>query len=275
MKYSDSNDTNEGRKKSKKVPLYILLVIFLLILLAGLGYVLFVFIGNLKAQNDYNDLRSKVSVSSDTSTVPQTSGVSDSVADNPVDFDELKEINEDIYAWINIPNTNVDYPVLQSGDSDFFYLDHDIYKNYLFAGSIYSESCNSKDFSDRNTVLYGHNMLDGSMFATLHRFEDKDFFDENKYIYVYQQNRKLTYEIVSAYNYDSRHLMNSFNFNDDKVFEDYIESVKNPHSVVFNVRSDVELTLDSKLITLSTCLNGNDDGRYLVQGVLIKDEPTK
>ena len=90
MKYSDSNDTNEGRKKSKKVPLYILLVVFLLILLAGLGYVLFVFIGNLKAQNDYNDLRSKVSVTSDTSTVPQTSDVPDSVADNPVDFDELK-----------------------------------------------------------------------------------------------------------------------------------------------------------------------------------------
>lgn len=269
MRYSDSG-TSADKKKNKKL-LYALLIVFLIIMLAGLGCILFVFLNNLKGQNEYQQLQSSV-VATEPTKSEQTSV---DLAENPIDFDELKETNDEIYAWINIPDTNIDYPVLQSMESDYFYLDHDINKNYLFAGSIYSESCNLRNFSDRNTVLYGHNMLDGSMFANLHKFEDKEFFDEHRYIYIYQPQRKLTYEIVSAYNYDSRHIMNSFNFADDEVYQDYIEEVMNPHSDVANTNSDIELTLDSKLITLSTCLDGYADGRYLVQGVLIKDEQTK
>lgn len=267
---------NNGNKQKKKF-LYVLLVVFLVIVLIGLGCVLFIFVNNWKAQNDYNNIKSSVEAtnaqSQTSDTYDKTTGDAD-LAENPIDFDSLADINDEIYAWITIPNTNVDYPVLQSKTNDLFYIDHDVNKNYLFAGSIYSELSNLRNFSDRDTVLYGHNMLDGSMFADLHKFEDEDFFNENRYIYVYQKNRKLTYEIVSAYNYDSRHIMNSFNFADDNVFEEYINDVMNPHSSVHNVNSDVELNLDSKLLTLSTCLNGNNDGRFLVQGVLIKDEQT-
>ncbi len=255
--------------KKKKNILFAVLVFFLIVIIAGLAYIFFVLFNDYKGRSDYEAIReSAVSVE----TKAATEG--EALASNPVDFDSLTERNDEIYAWINVPGTNVDYPVLQSKTSDFFYLEHDLDKNYLFAGSIYTEAANLRDFSDRNTVLYGHNMLDGSMFATLHRFEDKEFFDENRYIYIYQKNRKLTYEIVSAYNYDERHLLNSFNFSDDEVFEQYLEYVKNPRSTVANVRDDVELTLDSKLITLSTCLDGYEEGRYLVQGVLIKDEAT-
>ena len=255
--------------KQKKTFHYVLLVTFLIIILIGLVCVLFVFGNNLKAQNDYNSVKSSVEA-----TTAQIENSDTDLAENPIDFDALANTNDEIYAWITIPNTNIDYPVLQSKTSDLFYIDHDVNKNYLFPGSIYSEFSNLRNFSDRDTVLYGHNMLDGSMFADLHKFEDEDFFNENKYIYIYQKNRKLTYEIVSAYNYDSRHIMNSFNFADDNVFQEYINDVMNPHSDVRNVNSDVELNLDSKLLTLSTCLNGNNDGRFLVQGVLIKDEPT-
>ena len=123
------------------------------------------------------------------------------------------------------------------------------------------------------SVLYGHNMANGSMFATLHRFYDADFFNQNRYIYVYTPDRKLTYEIVSAFEYDNRHIMNSFDFSDDNVFSDYLNMIKNPHSVSVNKRN-TELTTDDKILVLSTCLNSGD-GRYLVQGVLKKDEPTK
>ena len=111
------------------------------------------------------------------------------------------------------------------------------------------------------------------MFATLHRFYDADFFNQNRYIYVYTPDRKLTYEIVSAFEYDNRHIMNSFDFSDDNVFSDYLNMIKNPHSVSVNKRN-TELTTDDKILVLSTCLNSGD-GRYLVQGVLKKDEPTK
>ena len=195
-------------------------------------------------------------------------------AKNPIDFKSLHKTNKEIFGWIKVPGTNVDHPLLQSQERDDFYLDKNIYKNYSFAGSIYAEYCNDTDMIDRVTVLYGHNMAGGQMFSTLHRFEDKDFFDENRYIYIYQPGRKITYEIVSAYNYDERHIMNSFNFADDSVFQSYIESVMKPHAVGANVYDDIQLDLDSKLITLSTCLNGYEEGRYLVQGVMIKDEPT-
>ena len=103
-----------------------------------------------------------------------------------VSFDELMEINPDIYAWIYIPNTNVDYPVARStsdGD-DSFYLEHNVYRQYQFSGTIYSEIKNQPDFHDRVTVLYGHNMLNGSMFATLHNFADPDFFEQNNTIFI-------------------------------------------------------------------------------------------
>lgn len=194
--------------------------------------------------------------------------------DNKVDFDSLRKINPDVYSWIYIPDTNVNLPVLQSTEDDNFYLDHDVYRDYSFPGAIYSQSMNKKDYSDRVTVLYGHNMANGSMFATLHNFSDSDFFDTHKYFYVYTPDRRLTYEVVSAFDYDDRHILNSYDFKKDDVFTSWLNAAQNPHSIYSNVNRDVKLDLNSKLLVLSTCLNSGD-GRFLVQGVLIKDEKTK
>ena len=113
-----------------------------------------------------------------------------------------------------------------------------------------------------------------SMFAGLHKYEDKTFFDENPYFYIYTPGHKLTYEVASALIYDDRHIMNSFDFKDDAVFQDWLDQAKNPRSLNSNVRDSVNLGLDSKLVVLSTCLNYGD-GRYLVQGVLVSDEKTE
>ncbi len=190
-----------------------------------------------------------------------------------VNFTELWKINTDIYAWIKIPNTNVDYPVLQTDGDDAFYLEHNYKKQYEFAGSIYSEKLNSKDFNDPNTVLYGHNMLNGTMFRTLHNFRDPDFFAANPYIYIILPDRTLTYEIFSAYEYDDRHLLYSFDFNNKEVFAEYLEYATNPTESMMCNRREIDVTADDKIITLSTCLGDIDTSRYLVQGVLISDEP--
>ena len=190
-----------------------------------------------------------------------------------VSFDELMEINPDIYAWIYIPNTNVDYPVARStsdGD-DSFYLEHNVYRQYQFSGTIYSEIKNQPDFHDRVTVLYGHNMLNGSMFASLHNFEDPDFFKENNTIFIETKDKELTYLVYSAYTYDDRHILNSFFFEDDNVFQGYIDSTLDPHTVNGNVREGVEPTIEDKILTLSTCTNGAANTRFLVQGVLVDE----
>lgn len=196
--------------------------------------------------------------------------------DNPVNFNALQEINPDIYAWIYVPNTGIDLPILQPSklQDDDYYLHRDIYGNYDFKGVIFSQKMNARDFSDPVTVLYGHHMLDGSMFSNLYSFRDPAFFDENRYFYIYMPGHILTYEIVSAYQYDSRHIMNSFDFSDEDTLQSYIDGILSPKSMISSVREGVEVTTEDHIVTLSTCINyGNS--RYLVQGVLIEDEQTK
>ncbi|MEE1172251.1 MAG: class B sortase [Ruminococcus sp.] len=263
-------------KKNNKL-FIIIIVVFALVFLGACGYLVYKNFIIKSAEDAYNKLASSV-VSQET-TVPSLSfenenKIDKEYADNPVDFDTLIEDNEDIYSWIYVPDTNIDYPVVQSHVDDNYYLDHDIYGNYSFPGAIYSQVCNSTDWNDRVTVLYGHNMLNGSMFANLHYFEDRDYFDENRHFYIFTPTRKLTYDIVAAFVYDDRHIMNSFDFKDDKVFKEFLDSVKNPRSIYSNVREDIELNLNSKLVVLSTCVNYGE-GRYLVIGVQANDEPTE
>ncbi len=269
-----------ANQKRKNTILICIIVFFAVIFVGAVAFLIFKIFSENSSNTNYSIIASTVASGVESTNSGNNSDNQNSnLADNQIDFESLKKQNSEIYAWITIPNTNVDYPILQSATDDNFYLNHDLDKNYSFPGAIYSQSMNSKDFSDRVTVLYGHNMLNGSMFASLHKFEDSDFFEENKYIYVYTENAKLTYEIVSAMSYDDRHIMNSFDFSDDEVYSTYLDSVINPHSISSNVRQGMNLTTDDKLLVLSTCLNYGDEnygnGRYLVQGALVKNEPTK
>lgn len=211
-------------------------------------------------------------------TVPETTEAP--LPDNPVDFAALQEINPDIYAWIYLPMSpereDIDYPILQSRteDDDNFYLHNDIYREYLFMGSLYTQKKNAKDFSDRMTVIYGHNMLNQAMFSNLVYFRDQELFDKHEYFYIYTPGHILTYRIAAAIRFDTRHLLNCFDFKDDQVFADWIQNyVLEPKTMVRSVREGVEVTIDDKLVVLSTCLE-HGKYRYLVQGVLIRDEPT-
>lgn len=205
-----------------------------------------------------------------------TSQPQEILADNPINFKELTKLNPDLYAWIRIPNTAIDNPVAQSSDNDQnFYLHHNYLGNYEFAGTIYSQRHNTRYFIDRVTVLYGHNMLNGTMFADLHKFSDEEFFEENDTMYIYIDGHILTYKIFAAYEYDDRHILNSFEFHEDEVFEEYLQDCLNPPYTNSNVREGTTLTTDDRILTLSTCTNYNSNRRYLVQGVLIKDEKTR
>ena len=258
---------NERKKKL----LVAAIVVFALIALGACGFLIYKTINSDTGEREYEKIAS--SFASDLAEVT-TAPVEEGTSKPEETSKQMAAINPDIYAWIYIPDTNVNYPVAQSTEDDNFYLDHDVYKNYSFPGTIYSQACNSISFNDRVTLLYGHNMLNGSMFATLHNFSDKTFFDEHPYFYIYTTERRLTYEVVTAFEYDDRHIMNSFDFSDDAVFQDWLDQAKTPRSVYYNVRDSVNLSLDSKLVVLSTCLNYGD-GRYLVQGVLVNDERTE
>lgn len=190
----------------------------------------------------------------------------------PVDFASLQQENEDIYAWIKVDGTVIDYPVVQSSTDDSFYIHRGINKEDLYAGAIYTEMKNVKDFSDPNTVLYGHNMRDGSMFASLHNFRDRDFFDQHREILIYTPEHILHYTIFAAYTYDDRHILNSFDFSDEKVFQNYLDQVYDIRSMDAYFIDEPKVTAKDKIITLSTCVGSDASARYLVQGVLTETE---
>jgi len=187
--------------------------------------------------------------------------------DLPVDFDYLKSINEDIVGWVVVEGTDIDYAILY--DENEYYLNHNYRGDYSYSGSIFMQSLNSPDFTDFNSVLYGHNMGSGTMFAQLHRFEKESFFDEHDTIIIYKPSYKLTYRIFAAYRTDNRHILNNFSFDTKEAREAYIDHVFD-HSYA-NYDLDVPVEESDRIITLSTCI-GNPDYRYLVQGVLISEE---
>ncbi|MCD7723455.1 MAG: class B sortase [Clostridiales bacterium] len=218
--------------------------------------------GTYKSEKEYSDL---------------LIGAQTDIEENPIDFSALTESNSEIYAWIQIEDTNIDYPIVQSANDDEFYLKHSAAnQSYSASGAIYTEMVNSTDFSDPVTLIYGHNGYGSTMFTTLHYFEDEDFFNEHEYFTIYLDGRKLTYQIISAFEYDDRHIMNSFDFSDSAMLLSFQQMLQSPEATVKNVRQelDVELGEDSKIVILSTCISGKEDYRYLVSAVLVKDEVT-
>lgn len=221
------------------------------------------------AGNDYVELKEDVAVPT---AAPQPERQEEKEPlDIPVDFEKLKEKCSDIYAWIQIPGTDIDYPIVQREGDNAYYLNHTIEGKEKIEGAIFTEDYNKRDFTDPHTVIYGHNMKNGSMFRQLHNYEDKKFLQENQEILIYQPDQILHYQIFAAYVYDNRHLMLSFDWNNPDIYAAYLDSILEQKNMNATIDHSVSVTEQDKIVTLSTC-NGNDDERYLVQAVLVSIE---
>lgn len=189
---------------------------------------------------------------------------------NPIDFGYLKSVNEDIVGWIEVEGTPIDYPVLFDDTNFVYYLNHNHAGAYTPYGAVFMMAYNTPDFTDFNTVVYGHNIVDGSMFGALHDFEEQDFFDTNKLILVYTPERRLVYQIFAAYRTDNLDQIQNFDYSTPEGRQEYIDRIYT-HDTRAIFDPDVTVTPDDRIITLSTCI-ANYAYRYLVQGVLISDE---
>lgn len=188
------------------------------------------------------------------------------------DFEQLKETNEDIYAWITIPGTQVDYPVLQSEEDDY-YLDKNLDHSTGYPGCIYTNQCNRKSFDDLNTILYGHNMKNDSMFGSLHDYEAEENFETNRMIYVYTEEKRLTYEIVVAVKFTDVYIPEVYGTVSTSGNEQFMVDLKENaqrYSTVSHIL-EREVLPEEKLITLSTCISGESSKRYIIVGVLTEE----
>ena len=200
-------------------------------------------------------------------------GVDVDIPYKELDWDELHELNPDIYAWIYVPGTSVDYPILQHPSDNTYYLNHNIDGSSGFPGCIYTEDYNSRDFTDPNTLIYGHNMDDDTMFSTLHKFRDPAMVTDDHYFFIYTEDHIYVYEIFAAYEFPSIHLILNYDYSKEYVYEQYLRDIfmtPGRGYRVANVKPDIEVTTDDCIVTLSTCTTDHDSTkRFLVVGVLL------
>ena len=220
-----------------------------------------------------NDVSNANSLSSDDTDVADIEALLSEyeVPDKDIDWEELHSQNEDIYAWICIADTKIDYPILQHPSELDHYLDYNIDGSKGYPGCIYSQFVNSKDFTDFNTVLYGHNMKNGTMFAGLHKFEDSEYFADHPYIYVYTEDKVFVYRIFASYTFSSIHLIMGFDLSDENVRQIYIDNIRSLEGLTDNIDDSIEVDTDSRLLTLTTCIANQADKRYNVAGVLVSE----
>lgn len=182
-------------------------------------------------------------------------------------LEQIKAVNDDIIGWIKIDGTEVSYPVVK-GDDNEYYLTHAYNKEYLRSGTIMADfQCSPTSvYENRNTVLYGHNMANGAMFATVQKyFRDPDMLSETT-IYFYGFDGVYVYEPVMLLDTDTAFYYYQVNFFGRGEYESFLSAMYS----AANYKKDVSLTADDKLITLSTCTNRKVTGRYVLMARLVR-----
>lgn len=263
----------------------ILFVIFLLIFLGAVGFGIWYYVSENQRESTYEELADKVTVTETVTPEPTSTPVQTPTAEAvaeptpeptaepvqiPIDFAALQEENPDIYAWIRIPGTVVDYPIAQRPSDDAYYLNHTVEGAAGLPGSIYTESMNNKDFTDANTVIYGHNMINGSMFGNLSQYMDAGYMAEHETIYIYTPEHIYTYRVFGGITYDDRHIMYAFDFNDAEQYQAYLDSIYGVRNMSSYLNPEVTVTTEDRILTLSTC-TGNSSERFLVEAVLVDE----
>lgn len=178
------------------------------------------------------------------------------VAPAPVDFSVWKSVNDEIYGWLEIPDTNISYPVVQSATSDEYYLRRHYDGTSNTYGTIFSQGTyNNTGFTDRVTTLYGHDVWNEDLyFHQLHKFSDDTFFDEHTKVYTYTPEERQTWSILARATVDDRHIMYSFHdFADANDVADFMELVQEGSES--RIKADVYQTTNenSRYLILSTC----------------------
>lgn len=187
-----------------------------------------------------------------------------------VDFDKLKEEVPNAVGWIMQENTAINYPIMQTNNNDY-YLNH-LYNGIRNkSGSIYMDYENSSDFKDYNTIIYGHNMNDGAMFASLLSYSKQDYYDANKSIILLTQDTNYNVEIFSAFIANPSEVETekspwNIKWENYEEYSKWLENMKN-RSII---KTSIEVIPGDKVVTFSTC-TADGKNRFIVMGKLVSN----
>ncbi|MDO4648362.1 MAG: class B sortase [Eubacteriales bacterium] len=266
-------------KKKKKRGVADVLLTLILILAIGVfcfaGYNLFQIYQEYKAGTDEYNSIADMAVTEREPEAPAPDSTATEAGEQivppmQIDFDKLRSVNTDVNGWIYVEALpDINYPVVHGTDNDF-YLHRTYEKNYNFAGTIFVDYENSADFSDCNTIVYGHNMKNGSMFGQLKKFTSgTETYDKSKYFWIFTPEASYRYEIIAAY-------VTAVNSDTYTLFkgpgQEYEEYQKKILSYSQLPEKPDDLTIKDTIITLSTC-TGDSSTRYVVQGRRVNTIP--
>jgi sortase B len=184
------------------------------------------------------------------------------VEDGGLSFEELQKLNPEVFSWLTVYGTHIDYPVVQSEDNTK-YVNTDAYGNYSMTGAIFLDSGSSKDFSDFNSILYGHHMEKEAMFGEIGLFADQSYFDERKYGALYYDGVEHGLEFFAFLRADAY---------DSEVFRTKVsdEDAAGYLAMLLDRAErtrDIGVTTDDRIVLLSTCTAGPEtNGRDILVG---------
>lgn len=184
-----------------------------------------------------------------------------------VDWDALSNMNEDIVAWLYIDGTSVQYPVVKGTDNEY-YLTHTSDKKKNSCGSIFMDMDNEGNFTSQNTILYGHNMKTGKMFGSLKFYRDADYWEAHPDIFVITRDCICQYKIFTAYETVASGDVYQLGFSSEDSFKEYIDMCKN--NSIYD--TGVKTGKAERLLTLSTCTSHTEEGRFIVQALLVSEK---
>lgn len=279
-----SNETSneaqtEASSKEDKKPLpkkelirYVILAICAIVFIVSATILINYFVTQHREKQKYKELESNAISHQDKSTEYVDEESSEYVFNisNEVDFEYLKSINDEVRGWISFPLLGIEYPFVQGADNDF-YLTHAYNKEAAHGGAIYMEQRLDPEFKDSHMILYGHNMsaLDGSMFSKLLKYDDEDFYLDNKgehFVYIYlPDNTVRIYEVFSVTDVNSEEHAPLFyvDLNSIAEYANYASSLE-----LYDTGIDV--TDDDQILTLFTCQYGGENKeRHMVHCKLI------
>lgn len=184
-----------------------------------------------------------------------------------VDFTELKKKNSDTIGWINVNNTNINYPFVQTNDNSY-YLTHSFDKTYNEAGWVFLDYRNNTNFSDKNTIIYAHSRLDKTMFGSLSKVLKDDWYKnkDNHIIRISTEIENTLWQIFSVYVIETESYYITTDFSSDLEYQSFLDTLKSRSKYNF----DAELSTNDNILTLSTCYS--DTEKTVVHAKLIKRE---
>lgn len=187
-----------------------------------------------------------------------------------IDFAYLKRINPDICGWIFLEDSVIHYPIVQGSDNET-YLKQAYDKSSSYFGSIFMDMRNDNDFTNQNTIIYGHNMKNGSMFGTLKRYQEEAFYQKHKYFYIFTEDKMYRYQVCAIYTTTADSDVYTVTYDTKEDWLAYEQSILDRSCI----DTGVSLGEKDRIITLSTCHGVHTDNRFVVQAKLEAEKDMK